>query len=148
MHTSPPSDAKSRDECQSFSVGVATFFINKVLNIRARIAVALVDVIPNPLMSDPSHVGSTLDGITLVRPDEFETILVSMSGKSSPLDFVPTSLLKKASGTFSHIIARLANLSFDQGDFPTRFKTAQITPLLKKLDSTIPIRLIIDRSRI
>ena len=57
------------DECQSFSVGVAAFFINKVLNIRARIAIALGDVIPNPLMSDPPHVGSTLDDITLITPD-------------------------------------------------------------------------------
>ena len=35
--------------------------------------------------------------------------------------------------TFSRIIARLANLSFGQGNFPAKFKTAQITPLLKKI---------------
>ena len=33
---------------------------------------------------------------------------------------------------FSPIIAHLANLSFEQGQFPTKFKLAQVLPLLKK----------------
>ena len=55
-----------------------------------------------------------------------------MSGKSSPLDFISTSLLKSCSDTFSILIAHLANLSFTQGIFPSKFKLAQISPLLKK----------------
>ena len=41
---------------------------------------------------------------------------------------------------FLTLIARLANLSFNQGQFPSDFKIAQITPLLKKpnLDTTNP----------
>ena len=41
---------------------------------------------------------------------------------------------------FSPLSARLANLSFNQGQFPSDFKIAQITPLLKKpnLDPTNP----------
>ena len=63
-----------------------------------------------------------------------------MPCKSSPLDFVPTSLLKDCSGAFSCIIANLANLSFKHGSCPSAFKMAQITPLLKKpgLDATEP----------
>ena len=34
--------------------------------------------------------------------------------------------------TFSQIIARLANLLFDEGVFSRKFKTAQLTTLLKK----------------
>ena len=49
---------------------------------------------------------------------------------------MPTSLLKDCSGAFSCIIANLANLSFKHGFFPSEFKTAQITPLLKNLEST------------
>ena len=39
---------------------------------------------------------------------------------------------------FAPIIAHMANLSFVQGHFPKAFKTAQVTPLLKKpcLDKT------------
>ena len=60
--------------------------------------------------------------------------------KSPPLDVVPTSLLKACPGTFSDILAYLANLSFHQGCFPTQFKNAQIAPLVKKqgLDSKDP----------
>ena len=63
-----------------------------------------------------------------------------MSAKSSPLDFVPTSVIKACRGTFAHIIARLANLSFDHAMFPARFKMAQVTPLIKKygLDKNDP----------
>ena len=55
-----------------------------------------------------------------------------MPSKSSPLDVVPTSLLKGCSDTFSHIIAQLANLSFQRGQFPRQFKIAQTTLLLKR----------------
>ena len=52
--------------------------------------------------------------------------------KSSPLDVLPTSLLKSCADIFAPITAHLANLSFEQGRFPTKFKLAQVLPLLKK----------------
>jgi hypothetical protein len=65
-----------------------------------------------------------------------------MSSKSSPLDVIPASLLKMCKDTFSGIIAfaDLANQTFQHGIFPTRFKTAQITPLLRRqrLDAADP----------
>ena len=134
LHTSPPSDAKSAAECQSFSDTVTAFFEKKVLDIRDRIAAALGSTAPDPLMSHQQHTGATRNDITLVTQSEVEAILTSISGKSSPLDFVPTSLLKSASGLFSRIIARLTSFSFGQGNFPAKFKTAQFTPLLKKID--------------
>jgi len=56
------------------------------------------------------------------------------------MDFIATSLLKSCPGVFSELISRLANSSFNEGRFPSRFKTAQITPLLKKngLDKSLP----------
>ena len=42
--------------------------------------------------------------------------------KSSSVDFIPTSLIKLCPLVFSEIIATLANLSFSQGIFPTKFK--------------------------
>ena len=57
------------------------------------------------------------------------------------MDYIPTSLLKSCSKVFSHIIAHLANLSFSEGCFPSDFKAAQITPLLKKpgIDTNLPV---------
>ena len=55
-----------------------------------------------------------------------------MSNKSSPLDYIPTSLLKSCTCTFSHLISNLANPSFPRATFSTSFKLALISPLLKK----------------
>ena len=54
-----------------------------------------------------------------------------MSNKSSPLDYIPTSLLKSCADTFSILISRLANLSFTQATFPSKFKLALISLLLE-----------------
>ena len=55
-----------------------------------------------------------------------------MSNKSSQLDYIPTSLLKSCANTFYILISHLANLSFTQVTFPSKFKLAFISPLLKK----------------
>ena len=47
----------------------------------------------------------------------------------------PTSILKSCSDVFSLLITRLATLSFHEGSFPDSYKTASVTPLLKKKDS-------------
>ena len=67
-------------------------------------------------------------------------ILSSLPPKSSPVDYIPTSLLKTCSTVFSELISILANLSFSQGSFPTKFKFAAVSPLLKKtgLDADDP----------
>ena len=67
-------------------------------------------------------------------------LIRSLPNKSSPLDLIPTSTLKRFSQLFAPIISKLTNLSFSKAIFPASFKTAQVLPLLKKgnLDSTIP----------
>ena len=69
---------------------------------------------------------------TPVTPAEVSQLLRSMSNKSSPLDYIPTSLLKSCADTFSILISHLANQSFTQATFPSKFKLALISPLLKK----------------
>jgi Reverse transcriptase (RNA-dependent DNA polymerase) len=58
--------------------------------------------------------------------------------KSSPRDILPTTLLKQCAAVFTPIIAHLANISFEDGVFPSVFKVALVLPLLKKpsLDSS------------
>ena len=67
----------------------------------------------------------------MVTPAEVFKLITSMSAKSSPADFVPTSVIKACSNVISEIISNLANRSFAEGRFP-KFKHAQVTPLLKK----------------
>ena len=67
--------------------------------------------------------------------------MAAMPAKSSPMDFVPSSMLKSCSYLLSPTIARIANLSFTEGVFPKTFKAAQVQPLLKKegLDKDKPV---------
>ena len=80
----------------------------------------------------PRHVGSTLSECEPVTAEEVIGILNSMPYKFSPVDYIPTTLLKQFPEIFGVLIARLASISFSEGRFPTMFKRAQITPLLKK----------------
>ena len=56
-----------------------------------------------------------------------------MKTKSCELDFLPTSLLKKALPYVIDTITNIMNVSLEQGVFPDRWKMAIIRPMLKKL---------------
>ena len=48
------------------------------------------------------------------------------------MDFILSALITSCSSVFSELVAHLANLSICEGIFPSKFKLAQVTPLLKK----------------
>ena len=85
------------------------------------------------------HSGEVLSDFTPppVTPAEVSQLLQSMSSKSSPLDYIPISLLKSCrhlpTDTFFILISHLANLSFTQATFLSKFK------LLSELD-WLPVR--------
>ena len=66
--------------------------------------------------------------------DEVRKLIDSMPAKSSPIDSIPTSIIKSFSDVFALLIARFATHSFSDGSFPSSYKTASVTPLLKKND--------------
>ena len=68
-------------------------------------------------------------------------LICSLPNKSSPLDLIPKSTLKRFSHLFAPIISKLTSLSFSQSIIPASFKTVQVLTLLKKgnLDPTIPL---------
>jgi len=86
------------------------------------------------------HFGELLSSFQPVSTEEVRRLLTTMPSKSSPLDVVPCSLLKSCADVFAPVIARLANLSMQTGQFPSRYKQAQVLPLSKKagLDSSLP----------
>ena len=57
-----------------------------------------------------------------------------MKTKSRELEFLPTSVLKKALPYVIDTITSIMNVSMEQGVFPDSWKIAIIRPLLKKLD--------------
>lgn len=50
----------------------------------------------------------------------------------SPDDFMPAIMLKSNVDAMAPLFARLANMSFSSGVFPSSLKQGQVTPLLKK----------------
>ena len=113
--------------CKKFSA----FFIDKICSLKLSISATLAGL-NCTIFRDPVHIGDAFDSIAAVTVDQVRRLITSMPSKSSSADFIPTSLLKRCPSDFSEIIARLANLSFSEGTFPTEFKAAALTPLLKK----------------
>jgi retron-type reverse transcriptase len=131
MDNRPKHSADSDDVglCEQFS----DYFVSKIEQLRHNIASKLShSQSSQPLPSEPIHDGPLLDSIPPVTPNEVSKLLTSISSTSSILDYIPTSLLKSTHLVFSELIAKLATLSFQEGCFPHSFKTALVTPLIKK----------------
>ena len=102
------------------------FFTDKVENIRASTSSSLP-----PSYSDlPDNV--RLLEFAPVTADDIAAIIGRLPNKSSAADPMPTSLLWSVSDLISPFIAELVNRSLTSGQFPTEFKHAFITPIIKK----------------
>ena len=92
----------------------------------------MLNIVSTAVSSDLPYSGPGFSAIAPITAAEVLKLLHSAPPKSSRMDTVPTSLVLAVSETFSEIIACLANLSFSEGRFPTKFKSVSVTPLLKK----------------
>ena len=92
LQSSPPSDSKTSEECQTFSDKTAWYLINKVRTMKSKIHADLIDASPDPMSSDKMHEEQQMSSLASVTVDEVRSLLGKMSGKSSPLGLVPTSL--------------------------------------------------------
>ena len=126
-HGAAVSDADYQKQCNTFS----DFFVEKLRLIAKTIAdrLAVSDITPTAVATAPPVVMNNFDNVTV---DEVIGVIKNIPLKMSPVDFVPTFLLKQCSDVFATLICRLANLSFSEGVFPDIFKVGQVTPLLKK----------------
>ena len=68
----------------------------------------------------------------LAAVNEVVKVIHSLPTLSSPVDFMPTSLLKSTVHVMAPLITRLANMSFSAGVFPSSLKQGRVIPLLKK----------------
>jgi hypothetical protein len=137
LHLSNPTEIRSKSECRNLCDRFALYFVDKIRKIKTSISDQLAGIHADPLRSDPAYVGPALDALAAPSVDEVRKLINSMPAKSSPIDRIPTTVLKSCVDVFAPLIARLAEMSFEEGVFPSRFKVASVTPLLKKkgLDS-------------
>ena len=117
---------------KTFSTIISESFARKIVDLKHNISQRLGGQPPTPLKSDAKNTGDVLTELRPVTVEEVSNMLKSMPAKSSALDVIPTVLLKQCTDIFAPIISHLANLSFREGVFPSRFKMAQVSPLLKK----------------
>ena len=106
----------------------SSFFINKISLIRSSFySAACSDVL------NPSDTGMVLQNLTYVTDDEVRRLVLSAPCKSSDLDPVPTSLVKDCIDILVTPIVSIVNLSLAERCFPSHFKSALVSPLLKKI---------------
>ena len=128
LHRYPPLPPLTSAEYDLFVENFSAFFKTKIELIHSSLPITNLPCQPSLTDSDQSN----LSFFSPPSVDEIIKLINSLPNKSSPLDIIPVFLLKQFSGIFASIICKLSALSFSQGIFPTSFKTAQITPLLKK----------------
>ena len=107
------------------------FFSDKISKLRATLQSNQSSPhIPPPV---PPPV---LTAFVLATEEEIRKIILSASDATCLLDVLPTRLLKSCNGALLPPITTLLNLCLTESTFPTCFKNALVTPLLKK--STLP----------
>lgn len=87
-------------------------------------------------LSLPNCYGHTLTHILPVTVAEVVKLSNLFQTNYSQRTFIVTSLLNSFHYVFSELLSRLVNLSFNEGQLSSRFKTFPVTPLLKQLGST------------
>jgi Reverse transcriptase (RNA-dependent DNA polymerase) len=129
----PCTKADSVDN-QSMCLEFSDYFTNKLSIISQTISDRLLfdysgrtETIPIP-----AQVPLLLSHFSLVTESDTLKVIKDCRLKTSPLDFMPISLIKDCRDIFAPLICRLANLSFTEGIFPELLKIGQITPFLKK----------------
>jgi len=108
--------------------------VNKIRSIKTVIRSKLTNYCgaTDPLMSDVHHTGQLLSDLQPPTVDEVCKLINAMPAKSSVVDSIPTSVIKSTADIFGKLIVRLATLSFNEGNFPSRYKAASVTLLIKK----------------
>ena len=109
------------------ALAFSDFFVLKIDRIRRSIPLT-----PAPLTLATPHLTSTLSAFAPISAETLSKLIASAPTKHCELDPIPTHLLKLVVSELSPLILRVINNSLQEGIFPDEFKTALVTPRLKK----------------
>ncbi len=119
--STPPTTSITADD-------FATFFTNKTKTISSQFS--------PPLTQDPQPTRSTAQtpifSFCPLTEAEVSKLLLSSHPTTCPLDPIPSHLLQAISPALLPALTHIINTSLLTGIFPTAFKQARVTPLLKK----------------
>lgn len=128
LHRCAPTKLPSYTSISSLAEKFGNFFVDKITIIRSSFpAAGEAEVCDSPFVSR-----TLLQGFTPATEEEVRRLVLSSPTKSSDLDPIPTSLLKSCIDVLVKPITSIVNMSLKEGNFPSAFKTAHVTPLLKK----------------
>ena len=132
LHSSETDHTATDEENVELFSKLSQFFTAKISKLQEFILSKLSSISLHSPLPDPSINGTPFNTLHPVTAAEVTKIISSIKAKSSPMDFISTSVIKLCPAVFFELIGKLANLPLFQGSFPSRFKLAQVTPLLKK----------------
>ena len=82
---------------------------------------------------DPIGQPPLLRDFTPITEDEFKKIMLLGNSKSCMLDPIPTTLLKVSLDFLLPVLTKIVNLSLTSSEVPSKFKTAVVFPIIKKI---------------
>ena len=106
-----------------------SFFINKISVIHAAFP---LHAHLNTTSLNPPDTRAVLHDLVPVSEADVRRLVLTSPCKPCDLDPIPTTLLRDCTVVLVTPITSIVNLSLCEGAFPLCFKTAYVSPLLKK----------------
>ena len=104
------------------------FFVRKIDIIRDKIHNVTVE----PTQINSRQPSATLESFAPLSEEEVQRIIMSSSNATCGLDPIPSWLLKQCLKELLPVVTQLVNQSLVSGVVPDQWKTALLTPILKK----------------
>ncbi len=115
----PPSSTLTADD-------FAIFFTNKTKTISDQFTIPQTD---DNFITTNTH---SLSSFSPLSETDVSKLVLSSHPTTCPLDPIPTHLLQAISSSVIPALTHIINTSLHTGTFPTAFKQARVSPLLKK----------------
>ena len=129
MYTNPKPALPDHDHLELLLNRFSNHLKDKIAIIRCDIASHATQP---TLCSSEASTTSHLSTFQQVTTNEITDLVVKSACKSCRLDRIPTGLVKDNISILAPVIADIVNLSITTGVFPSAFKNALVSPLLKK----------------
>ena len=108
------------------------FFEEKVTKLQRAITACLLSSIIRSADISPTPVTTKLSTFTPTSQPKVASLIDAAPSKTSPLDILPTPIMKLSCDELSVVIAGVANRSFERSEFLASMKVDLVRPLIKK----------------
>ena len=136
LHRNRVSSLPNCPSSDELAVKFNEFFLRKVADIRENL---LTKSICQEMVVSNCNEQVCLSSFQIPSTEEIETVLKASKSKTSCLDPAPSGIVKQCVKLLGPVILDIVKRSLETGVFPSDFKVASVTPVLKKsnLDNNI-----------